>query len=287
VKNILKISSRFYTVVKNNWESRFAQNIVSNLLIMSFIGGALYYIALELNWVQPKDGFINHILFPIDLAFTLLLIFEVFNLIFTLPKSVARSNSQQYEILSLIFLRSAFKEFSHFDTIPDIDLYSEPVLNMLAFGIGGLLIFFLTGLTNSFQQHLTITKSRKDKLSFIAVKKMLSLGLLIGFLVIGVFDVWHLINTGTYDQSFASFYTLLVFSDILIVLIALRYSTAYHIIFRYSAFILATIIIRISFSFKGYEAVIVGVSGSIFVLLLTLTYNYFNKIGVLKIDESK
>ena len=82
--------------------------------------------------------------------------------------------------------------------------------------------------------------------------------------------------TGTYLHSFKSFYTVLIFSDIVIVLIALRYTLNYYKIFRYSAFVLATILIRISLSAKPVIDVIIGVAATIFVLILTLAYNYFS-----------
>jgi hypothetical protein len=42
--------------------------------------------------------------------------------------------------------------------------------------------------------------------------------------------------------------------------------------------VLATIFIRISFSLDTLESIAVGIGGAVFVLLLTLTYNYFVKI---------
>ncbi len=277
MKSILKISGKLYDKIHTIWFSTWGERWVSNILIISFILGILYYLAIIFGWVVPTNEFFNHPFFAIEIPFTLLLIFELFSLIFSLPRSVAKSNSKQYEVLSLIFLRSSFKEFSHIDTLSDWSLNSEPVLNMFAYGVGGLLIFALTNLTYRLQSHVRITKDKSEQLSFIATKKLLALLLLAGFVIIGFNDLLYLFNTGTYHQSFESFYTILIFCDILIVLIALRYSTAYNVIFRYSAFALATIFIRISFSLDTIESIAVGTAGAVFVLLLTVTYNYFNR----------
>ena len=267
MKSILKISGKLYDKIHTIWFSTWGERWVSNILIISFILGILYYLAIIFGWVVPTNEFFNHPFFAIEIPFTLLLIFELFSLIFSLPRSVAKSNSKQYEVLSLIFLRSSFKEFSHIDTLSDWSLNSEPVLN----------IFALTNLTYRLQSHVRITKDKSEQLSFIATKKLLALLLLAGFVIIGFNDLLYLFNTGTYHQSFESFYTILIFCDILIVLIALRYSTAYNVIFRYSAFALATIFIRISFSLDTIESIAVGTAGAVFVLLLTVTYNYFNR----------
>lgn len=287
MKKFLKVVVKIYDTIKLFWESRFAERWISNILVFSFIISIIYYALMRIGWLQPLNDFFKHPLFAIEISFTLLLLFELFSLIFTLPRSVAKSNLKQYEVLSLIFLRSAFKEFSHIDDFSKWSLTSEPVFNMFALGAGGLIIFILTSLTYSFQKHNKITSGKAEQLSFIAVKKLLALCLLIGFISIGFFDLIHLLKTGSYDQSFQSFYTLLVFCDILIVLIALRYSTAYNVIFRYSSFVLATIFIRISFSLDNIiESIAVGVSGAVFVFLLTLAYNYFSKDAILRLNKN-
>lgn len=277
-KIIAKISA-FYDTIKDRWESKKSRVFMSNFLVLSFLIGIVFTILLKLQVVQLQSDFFKHSFFAIEISFTLLLIFELFNLIFVLPKSVAKSNNKQYELLSLIFLRSGFKEFSHIENLSDWSFASETLLNMLAFGLGGLLIFIIVNITDNLQKHVQLTANEVEQVGFVQSKKILALLLFFAFIVIGLLDLITLVNTGVYVQSFETFYTILIFSDILIVLISLRYSTEYLRIFRYSAFVLATIIIRISFSLKTYESVIVGVSGAVFVLLLTFSYNHFLKIN--------
>lgn len=272
---LLGISNRAYDYIKNLWEAQRTHKIVSNLIVFSFIAGIALFGLMKLEWITIDHEFFSHPFFAIEISFTLLLIYELFGLIFALPKSVAKSNAKQYELLSLIFLRSGFKEFSHIDRISDWSLNSEPILNMFAYGAGGLIIFTLISLTYRVQKHIKITKNLDEQKNFISIKKIIAMVLLVGFVIIGVDDITKLFGTGIYYHSFEDFYTLLIFSDILIVLIALRYSTDYIRIFRYSAFALATIFIRISFSLDVYASVLVGVLGAVFVLLLSLSYNYF------------
>jgi hypothetical protein len=101
--------------------------------------------------------------------------------------------------------------------------------------------------------------------------------LLVAFAAVGVNDLKILFSTGSYLHSFQTFYTVLIFSDIIIVLIALRYTLNYYRIFRYSAFVLATILIRISLSAETYYNVGIGVVACLFVLALTIAYNHFLK----------
>jgi hypothetical protein len=154
---------------------------------------------------------------------------------------------------------------------------ANPLKEMMVYGFGAITIFFILGLNSKLQKHVKISTIEDDQEKFIRLKKMLALLLLIAFAVVGYLDVKALILTGNYLHSFHTFYTILIFSDIIIVLVALRYTMNYYKIFRYSAFVLATILIRISLSLEVYYDVLIAVSAAVFVLILTLVYNYFTK----------
>ena len=64
---------------------------------------------------------------------------------------------------------------------------------------------------------------------------------------------------------------------ITVVLFSLRYTSKYYNLFRYSSFALATILIRVSLTAPPYINVILGITAGLFVLGLTLIYNYFLK----------
>ncbi len=272
IANLLCI---LYDSIKESWESKRMQKFASNVLVLSFALGILFYALFLFEIVDVQNEFFTHPFFAIEVSFTLLLIMELFSLIFALSESVAKSNIKQYELLSLIFLRSGFKEFSHIHNLSDWTLQSEPLINMFSYGVGGLLIFIVVNITYKLQKHVKLTADEDEQSTFIKFKKILSLLMIASFVIIGVTDIKSLIQTGTYAQSFETFYTILIFSDIMIVLFALRYSSKYIHIFRYSAFVLATIFIRISFSLKTHESILVGLGGALFVLLLTYSYNYF------------
>jgi hypothetical protein len=148
---------------------------------------------------------------------------------------------------------------------------------MLAYALAALLIFIVMGFNYKLQMHSKLRVNEKDQNEFIQAKKVLALLLLLTFILIGTWDVVHLLKTGIYLHSFDKFYSVLIFSDIIIVLIALRYTLSYYRIFRYSAFVLATIFIRLSLTSDVYFSVIIGVIAAVNVLFLTVSYNYFLK----------
>ena len=79
---------------------------------------------------------------------------------------------------------------------------------------------------------------------------------------------------GSYLSSFNTFYTVLIFSDLLIVLIAMRYTLEYPKIFRYSAFVLTTVLIRISLTAPPYINAGLGIIAALFLLAMTVAFNY-------------
>ena len=268
-----------YEKIKLFWESKINLYFISVFLVLTFIFSTLLSV-LVINDYLHLGGFNENFrnpFFSIEIVFTLLLIIELFGLIFVLARSVANSVGKQFELLSLIFLRDGFKEFSHFGTDLEWSLIKDSFTNMMIYGFGAVIIFAVIGLNKSLQKHIKLTTTEEEQVQFIRLKKMLALMLLVAFLIVGFLDLKVLIETGSYLHSFHTFYTVLIFSDILIVLIALRFTFNYYKIFRYSAFVLATILIRVSLSVEPVYDVIIGVTASLFILALTITYNYFLK----------
>jgi hypothetical protein len=99
--------------------------------------------------------------------------------------------------------------------------------------------------------------------------------------VIGVHVVWswhHGVIDGTLFNAlshdyFEIFYTLLIFADVLIVLVSMRYSIAYPIVFRYFGFAVATVLIRLALTAPRFVDAGLGITAALFAVALTWVYN--------------
>lgn len=280
---ILNTSEKLFNKLRDTCEGQRANRIISQSLVITFLLTSFISFLVKENYVYLGgfNKYFSNYFFAIELCFVILLMFELLSLIFILPKSVSKSVGKQLELLSLIFIRGAFKEFSH---IKDITEYNfeltnlpEPIVNMVFYALGSLMMFILLGFTNNLRKHTPISNVESDTKKFVQSRKMLALFLFLAFVVVLIIDIAEVLSTGKYSPSFDTFYTILIYSDILIVLIALRYTMDYFKIFRYSAFVVATIFIRLALSLDPFYDVVVGVFASVFVWLLTLTYNYFLK----------
>ena len=85
---------------------------------------------------------------------------------------------------------------------------------------------------------------------------------------------------------FNFYYTTLIFSDILILIISLRYSNLYIHLFRYSSFDLATVIIRISLSAPKYFNVLLSIAAGLLVIIVSNIYNNLNKSMIVNKEQS-
>jgi hypothetical protein len=258
-------------------ESKQGLKFFAAVLVSTFVAAILL---IEMNRRDLLPGFLaSHFslshLAAIELAFNLLLALEVVSLIFSLSHSVTRSVGKQFEILSLILLRDTFKEFSHFSE-PLAWTEIAPFLgNIVASAVGALLIFVILGFFYKAQRSRPLSADEKVRSHFILAKKMIALLLLFSFAGICVVDLWGYFTSGLPENAFISFYTLLVFSDVLVVLISLRYSAQYQVSFRNSGYAVATILIRLALIAPITLGAVIGVGTTLFALGISLAYNAF------------
>ncbi len=258
------------------WETTVTHRWISRVLALVFLVAALTGWAVEKAWL-PARGILSFFSTPfvaIELAFGLLLITEIFSLIFVLPVSVARSVGKQFELLSLIFIRYAFKEFSHIHQLDWADM-KHVITAMFIYAFGSAMVFAMVGVLYKIQRRVRICESFTEDRYFRQFRKMIALLILLAFVLILIKDFNVFFLEHRYVPSFHDFYVILIFSDILILLVSLRYSLDYHSMYRYSGYILATIFIRIALTSPPFVNMLIGLGGIVYLLGLTWTYNFF------------
>ena len=263
-----------YDRAEAQWHSLQSSRFTSNIVVVFFLCGIVTSLLSYHNLIAFRAGRF----FAVELAFGVLLIAEVIGLVFTLSHSVADSVGKQFEIVSLILLRNSFKEMGH---LPVETTWNETtllaLLPLLADALGAVVVFLITGLFYRAQKHVRITSSAEEQRHFIGLKKIVATVLLVVFLLLGLYELLDIFRTGHFHNLFSVYYNILIFTDILILIISLRYSNLYLHLFRYSSFALATVIIRLSLSAPKYFNVLLSVAAGLFVLLVANVYNLLNK----------
>lgn len=265
-----------FDFLEARWASPRTRRWVANALVFVFIAALIFIEANRWDILPEPVGSVlpkNHF-YAVRLAFDLLLLIEVFGLIFGLAGSVANAMGKQFEILSLILLRQSFKEFVYFDEPIKWEQISGSVLHILSDAGGALVVFVLVLFYYRLQKHRRITNT-KDFAIFLDIKKTIAIVLLLLFFGIGINYWWQWAKTGELYPFFEIFYTVLIFSDILIVLVSLRYSKIFGIVFRNSGFAVSTVLIRLALSAPPFINVLLGIAAVSLGIGLTLAYNFF------------
>ncbi len=271
-KSIEKLC-RIYDRLEKMWDSENFVKLLAEILVFAFLTSLLL---IELNRLEiiswsflPTNHFRS-----IEMAFTLLLFFEVIALVFSLVQSVSKSMEIQLQILSLILLRDAFKLFGEFPEDYTWHLIQDKVMFMFIEAFGALAIFAIIILIRKFDKHNSICKNIDMQKSFVSMKKLIAIVLLFVFVLMISLDIFYFFTEKNTFNFFHFFFTILIFNDILLVFISLRYSNSYRILFRNSGYALATIVMRLVIQVNPPYNVILGVSASIFVLCLVIAYNH-------------
>ncbi len=277
-------SARIFDWLETRWESHTTTRRLANSLVFVFLLELILIEAKRQGWlpsaVSPYIKSTNHF-YAVNLAFSLLLVYEVIELVFSMAHSVAASVGKQFEIFSLILLRSSFKEFTYFEQPIDWAKVGDPMRHIMADAVGAMVIFLALGVYYRLLRHQQITSSEDEQVKFVATKKILALAMLVIYAAVGLAVVWTWVQTGDAPPFFQTFYTVLIFADFLLVFISLRYSGGFHVLFRNSGFALGTVVIRVALSAPIYYKVGLGLSSMIFVLGLTWAYNRFLVVHVI------
>lgn len=257
------------------WESKQNSRNLSYILVAVFIVTLLigagnhfhffksYYLLSHINY---KDA--------IEFSFNFLLFFEMIGLVFAIPQSIASSIAKQFQIMSLIFLRTSFEELSNLSLNAQFQEQITIITRMAVDASAALIIFLLTFWFYSLQKHRQIT-DETEKTRFITLKKTIAMGVLVGLLISVLFDIREYIDNGLFRPSYPLFYLILIFADMLLMLAAFRYVIHYPNIFRYSAFVLITIFIRMALLAPVYYNAVIGIGTVLFGIGVAYIHNLF------------
>ena len=200
--------------------------------------------------------------------FSFILIYEVYLLIYYLPKSITIYIGKQYEIITLILIRRIFKDLAALELTPDWFNVRED----LAFTydiVSTIILFFLIWLFYSLvakKTALATTKSSRfpGTSQFIQMKNVVATILVPIFFAVALFSLFtwvqSLFATGPENAEkiinldnifFDSFFTVLILSDVLLLLISFLRTDRFSTVIRNSGFIISTILIKMSFSTSG------------------------------------
>ena len=278
-----KANSFFSTVFADTVRKKI-ENLILILAGFGFIIHLLLIFLKELDLItvtELNQELLNDPISAIYTPFSLILVYEVYLLLFYLPRSFTSCISKQFEIISLIVIRKIFKDIPLMD-LNDNWIFSDHNIELVVDLLGFLILFFLIYLFNKDTKKLPKKNITDPSLiRFISSKKIVSLSLLVvmSFMALNTLFEWvfNIYSSQTITQIdglfFNKFFTLLILADVIILLISFRYTEEYSKLIRNTGFIISTILIRLSFSSSGYLTMILILTGVSFAYLILKIYN--------------
>jgi len=195
--------------------------------------------------------------------FSILLVYEVYQLTRTIPESFSSSVGKQFEIATLLVVRDILKRLSEVESSEGWEISSD--LGFLLVECAAFMALFYTSLTY-FRISEKSTKSGEmsgDIAVFIEAKRLVANFMLIVFLITAAYSFFSWIASvqdggGSVSRVifFLDFFTFLILADILILLISYWFYTDFGNLARNTGFVLSTVIIRVAISSEGVSAMV-------------------------------
>jgi hypothetical protein len=272
-----------------------SERIIINIAIVSFV---IHLAIISLNDLNLLGSAILGELFtnPISAIYTpfsFILVYEVYLLIYYLPKSMTIYIGKQYEIIMLIIIRRLYKDLSNI-SLEGNWLESAENLQFIYDIIATIILFLLIHLfykMNKFRVRklLKLTETRPELIRFVKFKKALAVLLVPTFLVIALFNLFDWATHITELQSglkkgldinavfFDDFFTVLILVDVLLVLFSFAHTDKFNKVIRNSGFVISTILVKLSFSVTGLQNVILIVSAVAFGVVILWIHKLFEQ----------
>ena len=210
--------------------------------------------------------------------FSILLVYEVYQLIRTIPDSFSSSVGKQYEIATLLVVRDILKRLSEVESSESWELSSD--LGFLLVECAAFLALLYTSLTyfRISEKSVKSGDMSGDIAVFVEAKRFVANFMLIVFLLTAAYSFFMWISSvqdggGSVSRAifFLDFFTFLILADILILLISYWFYTDFGNLARNTGFVLTTVIIRVAISTKGISAMVLfTLSGLIGIAILRM-----------------
>jgi hypothetical protein len=280
-----------YQLLLSQKTKKRSERIILVIAIASFILHLMLILLVDYGFINLPNsgGLLKNPIAAIYTPFSFILVYEVYLLLFYLPKSITTYISKQYEIITLIVIRRLFKDLSNLSLSSDwfsikydlqftYDLIASVILFFLIYQ------FYKKGKID-YKADVSDQSFSPDVARFIKIKKLLATFLVPVLIFLAFYSIinWSIstLNPGGVSFEninnifFEQFFTILIIADVVLLLVSFFYTDEFHKVIRNSGFIISTILIRLSFSVTGLLNTLLIVAAIVFGLIMLIIHNKF------------
>ena len=219
----------------------------------------------DFNVIESDDlkSFFDSYLDALYTPFSIILAYEVYELIRAIPESFSNSIGKQFEVVTLLVVRDIFKNLADLGGADNVIIDAD--VAFIAIEAVAFIVLFGTALYFRAQTSDSKVLRHEDASlqAFVQQKKHLACALVIVYILVALysFTTWL---TGVVDGDtglsrtvfFSDFFTWLIVSDIVILLVSYKHITDFPQLARNTGFILSTVIIRVGIGIPGFTGAI-------------------------------
>jgi hypothetical protein len=274
------------------------EGVEKGILVLSIVSYAIHLFIIFLGAqgvIEVNEKFFKDPIAAIYTPFSFILLYEVYLLIYFLPKSITIYIGKQYEIITLIVIRRIFKDIAYLELTSD--WFKDQNDLQFTFDVfTSLILFFLI-----FQFYRNIKKkryssihkdeeNRKNIEKFVLLKKALAAVLIPVLVILASYTLihWAVVSIQDYRSGilefkqinnifFDDFFTLLIVVDVLLLLFSFFYSDKFHKIIRNSGFVISTILLKVSLSSFGLVSNFLIIGAVLFGYVILMVHNLFDE----------
>ena len=239
----------------------FLRRLAINLAILGFLLHLLTCILYKFQYLDLSEtnNFFDSYLDSLYTPFSIILAYEVYELIRAIPESFSNSIGKQFEVISLLVVRDIFKNLAEIDN-SNVNVIDSDVA-FIAVEALAFMILFATALYFRQMTNFPIGSNSKETAieRFIDQKQNLACALAMVYVSVAIYSLtsWTLgFVNGDNDLSrtifFFDFFTWLIVSDIIILLSSYKHIVDFLQLARNTGFVLSTVIIRVGIGTPGY-----------------------------------
>jgi len=230
--------------------------------------------------------------------FSFILVYEVFLLIIILPESMTEFVGKQFEIITLITLRSFFHDIASVPMHAPIHIWDPAVISLGYDLLAALVMFSLTVIFHRLHHRHREHDNREPLQKFIDFKKAVSACLIVVFLLTSVYSLalWFssvipalLHNTAFPDPNaffYVEFFNIMIYADVLLLIISFLYDSSFDTVVRNASFIISTVLLRLSLSIERPINHLVAINAFAFTVFVMLVLHVKQKHGAASASPS-
>jgi len=292
---------RLFEIAFSKLLSEKAKKIVELKIILIAIASFFIHLALiflvdlDLIVISDPSTLLTNPISAIYTPFSFILIYEVYLLIYYLPKSITFYIGKQYEIITLILIRRLFKDLAELELTPNwfkvpgdlvftYDLITTVVLFFL------ILVFYNLNQQKD-ERNYSSPIFASELIQFVRLKNGIATLLVPVFIGVACYSMYDWLYQNFFSGPMAPdkmtkldgiffdrFFTLLILVDVLLLLISFIRSDRFSMVIRNSGFVISTILIKISFGTEGLLNNILIITAVFFGVTILWIHNKYERL---------